>query len=103
MDALHTRVRPLALLWAVLLTESAVTAEGADPGQGFDLRYILIGGGIGLFFAAVFLASKIYMIRRQILDVCSGCGLHKSSELHMGVLSHASQSEHPMEMASNGT
>ncbi|KAF6718749.1 hypothetical protein FQA47_024764 [Oryzias melastigma] len=103
MDALHTRGRPLAFLWAVLLTESAVTAEGADPGQGFDLKYILIGGGIGLFLAAVFLATKICMIQRHILDMCSGCGLQKSSELHMGVLSHASQSEHPMEMASNVT
>uniref|UniRef100_A0A3B3BST5 Uncharacterized protein n=1 Tax=Oryzias melastigma TaxID=30732 RepID=A0A3B3BST5_ORYME len=34
-----------------------------------DLKYILIGGGIGLFLAAVFLATKICMIQRHILDI----------------------------------
>ncbi|XP_078793332.1 transmembrane protein 273-like [Oryzias latipes] len=94
--------RPLAFFWAVLLSECVLTAEGADPGHGFDLKYILIGGGIGLFLAAVFIATKVCMVRRQVLEMCSGCS-RKTSKNHLQVLSHVSNSEHPMEMASNGS
>uniref|UniRef100_A0AAY4DBL4 Uncharacterized protein n=1 Tax=Denticeps clupeoides TaxID=299321 RepID=A0AAY4DBL4_9TELE len=33
-----------------------------------DVKYALIGAGIGGFFAALFIAIKIFMIKKQLLD-----------------------------------
>lgn len=33
-----------------------------------EIKYALIGGGIGLFFALVFILIKIWIIRKQVLE-----------------------------------
>ncbi|XP_029933851.1 transmembrane protein 273-like [Myripristis murdjan] len=68
---------------AILITEYlllSVRADGADSEEQTDLRFALIGAGIGLFFAAVFMVIKIYMIRKHMLDNRPGNTMKRPSE-----------------------
>ncbi|XP_039990442.1 transmembrane protein 273-like [Xiphias gladius] len=60
-----------AVLRAVLLTECllmGVRGDGADSEEKLEIKYLLIGAGIGLFLAAVFIVVKVCIIRKHLRE-----------------------------------
>ncbi|XP_032429403.1 uncharacterized protein LOC116726684 isoform X3 [Xiphophorus hellerii] len=57
-----------AVIKAFLITDCLlvnVKGDGGESDDKLDFKYVLIGGGIGLFLSALFILSKICMIRKQ--------------------------------------
>ncbi|XP_026207594.1 transmembrane protein 273 isoform X2 [Anabas testudineus] len=72
-----------AIVVAVLLTEclvTSVTGDGADSEEPLDIKYVLIGLGLGLLLAALFVVVKICIIRKHVHDNSTECGMKRTSE-----------------------
>ncbi|XP_018541053.1 uncharacterized protein tmem273 isoform X1 [Lates calcarifer] len=81
---------------AVLITECllmGVRGDGADSEEEPDIKYALIGGGIGLFLAAGFIIIKVCIIRKHIRDNSTDNSKRRPKEHQLITLSHLSQSE----------
>ncbi|XP_036937093.1 transmembrane protein 273-like isoform X1 [Acanthopagrus latus] len=92
-----------AVLRAVLITESLLTSvrgDGAGSGETIDIKYALIGGGIGLFIVAGFIILKVCMIRKQAQENGTDDRMRRPSEPHLFTMSHLSQSEQPIALVS---
>ncbi|KAK6301966.1 hypothetical protein J4Q44_G00280190 [Coregonus suidteri] len=62
----------LSVITIIFTIESILTnVKGNDleSNEEPDATYALIGAGIGLFFAICFIGSKLYMIKKHMLDI----------------------------------
>nr|XP_020441653.1 putative uncharacterized protein C10orf128 homolog [Monopterus albus] len=87
-----------AVIRAALFTEfllMSVRGDGADSEEKLDIKYALIGAGIGLFLAAVLLLVKFCIIRKHVWDNSTDGSMKRPStpEPHVLALSHLTQSE----------
>ncbi|KAM7371150.1 hypothetical protein PAMP_010641 [Pampus punctatissimus] len=90
---------------AVLITEYLLTSVKGDEDafkEKPEIKYVLIGIGIGLFLAILFIITKFCTFRKQVhSNNCTGVSMKTPSEPHLIPLSHLSQSEHPVAAVSN--
>ncbi|KAF1374193.1 hypothetical protein PFLUV_G00247000 [Perca fluviatilis] len=92
-----------AVIRAVLITECLLTSvrgDGADSTEKLDIKYALIGGGIGLLLAAGFIIFKFCLIRKHVRDYNTDGSRKTPLEpqtqmLHLG---HPIQPEHPTDL-----
>ncbi|XP_076743936.1 uncharacterized protein LOC143419946 [Maylandia zebra] len=95
MRVFKTRGCLLAAIRIIFLTEfllTSVRGDGADS-ETLDIKYVLIGGGIGLLLVAVFIITKICIIRKQVSQNNEDVNMRRFSEPQLHSLSHLSQSE----------
>ncbi|KAA8579411.1 hypothetical protein FQN60_000130 [Etheostoma spectabile] len=88
-----------AVIRAVLITEyllTSVRGDGADSSEKLEIKYVLIGGGIGLFLAAGFIIFKLYIIWKHVRDYNTDGSLKNPLETQMVNLGHPGQPEHPL-------
>ncbi|XP_041819141.1 transmembrane protein 273-like [Chelmon rostratus] len=103
MRAFQMRGCLSALIRAILITECllrSVRGDGADAEEEVEIRYVLIGSGIGLFLVAGFIIVIVCIIRKQVHDNSTG-PIKRPSQPHLLVLSNLSQSEPPVAAVSN--
>ncbi|KAL6094690.1 uncharacterized protein ACO6RY_16046 [Pungitius sinensis] len=103
MRALKTCGCLSAALRALLIAECLLTSvrgDGAASAEQTEMKYVFIGGGIGLFLAAGYIIVKVCICRRQIGYNSTDGSMKKPSE-PQPALSLLSQSEHPEEADSN--
>ncbi|XP_035523161.1 transmembrane protein 273-like [Morone saxatilis] len=79
----------------------SVRGDGADSEERLDIKYVLIGAGIGLFLVAGFIILKVCSIRKQVNDNVTVGRTKTHSEPHLITLSHLSQSDHPVAAVSD--
>ncbi|XP_030256993.1 transmembrane protein 273-like [Sparus aurata] len=92
-----------AVLRALLITESLLTSvrgDGAGSGETIDIKYALIGGGLGLLIVAGFIILKVCMIRKQAQENGTDGVMRRPSERHIFAMSRLSQSEQPIALVS---
>ncbi|XP_023131314.2 uncharacterized protein LOC111572059 isoform X2 [Amphiprion ocellaris] len=78
-----------AVIRAVLITDwllMSVRGDGADSEEQLEIKYVLIGCGIGLFLVVGFILMKVCIIRKQ---------------RHQSAPSRLSQSERPVTRVSS--
>ncbi|XP_028990625.1 transmembrane protein 273-like [Betta splendens] len=93
-----------AFIRTVLFTEcllTSVTGDGDDSEEKLEIKYVLIGVGLGLLLAALFIIVKICIIRQHVYDNYTEESMKRPSEPHLFTLSHLSQSENPVPTVSN--
>ncbi|XP_051795827.1 transmembrane protein 273-like [Acanthochromis polyacanthus] len=76
-----------AVIRAVLITDwllMSVRGDGADSEEQLEIKYVLIGCGIGLFLVVGFILMKVCIIRKQVCE---------TEKPHQSAPSHLSQSE----------
>ncbi|KAK9530755.1 hypothetical protein VZT92_012239 [Zoarces viviparus] len=100
MRAFQTRGCASALTRAVLITGcllGSARADGADSAGQLEIKYVLIGGGIGLFLAAGYIILKVCVLRKEFSKTTTDGSTKRPSEPQpdMLALSQISQSEHP--------
>ncbi|XP_077959206.1 uncharacterized protein LOC144407984 isoform X2 [Gasterosteus aculeatus] len=69
MRALETCGGLPAVLRALLIAECllmSVRGDGADSAEQTEMKYVFIGGGIGLFLAAGYVIIKVCIWRKQL-------------------------------------
>ncbi|KAM7382063.1 hypothetical protein PAMA_012770 [Pampus argenteus] len=81
---------------AVLITEyllTSVRGDGDASKEKPEIKYLLIGIGIGLFLAILLIISKFCTFRNQVHNNnCTGVSMKTPSEPHLIPLSHLNQS-----------
>ncbi|XP_035853089.1 transmembrane protein 273-like [Sander lucioperca] len=90
-----------AVIRAVLITECLLTSvrgDGTDSTEKPEIKYALIGGGIGLFLAAGFIIFKFCIIRKHIRDYNKDGTMKRPLKTQMVHLGHSSQPEHPSDL-----
>nr|XP_026171549.1 transmembrane protein 273 [Mastacembelus armatus] len=92
-----------AVIRAVLITECllSVRGDGATSEEKPEIKYALIGAGIGIFIIAGFIILKICIIRKHVHDNSTVSTMRRQSEPQTFALSHLSQSENVVPMACN--
>ncbi|TDG98277.1 hypothetical protein EPR50_G00217160 [Perca flavescens] len=93
-----------AVIRAVLITECLLTSvrgDGADSTEKLEIKYALIGGGIGLFLAAGFIIFKFCLIRKHVRDYNTDGSRKTPLETQMLHLGPPSQPEHPVAAVSD--
>ncbi|XP_032429404.1 transmembrane protein 273 isoform X4 [Xiphophorus hellerii] len=84
-----------AVIKAFLITDCLlvnVKGDGGESDDKLDFKYVLIGGGIGLFLSALFILSKICMIRKQAEINFPDTSVRRPSEPQSIILNQRSQS-----------
>ncbi|XP_032429401.1 uncharacterized protein LOC116726684 isoform X1 [Xiphophorus hellerii] len=74
-----------AVIKAFLITDCLlvnVKGDGGESDDKLDFKYVLIGGGIGLFLSALFILSKICMIRKQAEINFPGEQIHLAAAIY---------------------
>ncbi|KAK2885065.1 transmembrane protein 273-like [Channa argus] len=92
-----------AVIRIVLITESLLTrvkGDGTDSEEKLDIKYVLVGAGIGLLLVALFIIAKICIIRKHVHDNTEA-STKRPSAPHLFASSHLSQSENPEAAVSN--
>ncbi|XP_067432620.1 transmembrane protein 273-like [Thunnus thynnus] len=96
-----------SLMRAVLIIEyllMGVRGDGEESGTKLEIKYVLIGTGIGLFFAIIFYVVKFCNIRMHFYDNnCTDGSTKRPSEPQLFTLSRLSQSEQPVTAVSSDT
>ncbi|CAK6961763.1 transmembrane protein 273-like [Scomber scombrus] len=107
MRAIQTRGCLSSFIRAVLITEyllMSVRGDGEDSTEKLEIKYVLIGTGVGLFLLILFIIFKFCTIRKELRNSnCTDGSAKRASEPHMVTLSNLSQSEHPVAAVSNDT
>ncbi|XP_042364481.1 transmembrane protein 273-like isoform X2 [Plectropomus leopardus] len=84
MSALQMCVSLPAVIRTVLMTGCllrSVRADGADSTEQLDIKYVLIGGGIGMFLAAIFIIVMICIIRKHVRNNDTGGNMKRPSQV----------------------
>ncbi|KAK2820895.1 hypothetical protein Q5P01_023854 [Channa striata] len=91
-----------AVVTAILIAESLLTrvkGDGSDSEEKLDIKYVLIGAGIGLLLVALFIIGKVCIIRKHVHDNTEASSKRPSAP-HLFAPGHLSQSENPEAAAS---
>ncbi|KAM3591997.1 uncharacterized protein V6R79_011061 [Siganus canaliculatus] len=92
------------IMRTVLITECllrCVRGDGTDSEEKLDMKYVLIGGGIGLFLVALFIVFKVCIIRKQVHEKRRDERSTRPSVPHLITLEHLSQSQPPVAVVSS--
>ncbi|KAM4525526.1 uncharacterized protein PAE49_001435 [Odontesthes bonariensis] len=99
MRVIQMHVRLSVVIRAILTIECLLLGargDGSDSEETTEIKYILIGGGIGLFLAAMFIITNICIMRKQVCEIRTDYSTKRPSEPNLVVLNHLNQPEHLM-------